>query len=75
MQFTPPLDSLASHSMVTDAVTSLQVLQKPRVSDLSNVQFPVGQPILRVEFAVPKLNRLLYIAALRSRGSADASLD
>ena len=62
MQLIPLFASVAGiflHSLVTCAVTSLQVLQKPSVSDWGNVQLPVGQLILRVEFAVPKPRRLL----------------
>ena len=47
------------HTFVSCAVTSLQTLQKPRVSDWGKVQFPVGQFILRTEFAVPRPRRLL----------------
>ena len=50
---------MSLQSLVTCAVTSLQTLQKPRVSDWGKVQFPVGQAILRTELAVPRPRRLL----------------
>ncbi len=62
MQFIPLLVCLVGksvHFLVTCAVTSLHVLQKPRVSDKSNVQFPVGQSMLRVDLAFPRPRRLL----------------
>ncbi len=62
MQFIPPVVSVVGmsvHFLVTCAVTSLHVLQKPRVSDRSNVQFPVGQSMFRVDLAFPRPRRLL----------------
>lgn len=62
MQLVPLVVSVVgilSHALVTCAVTSLQVLQKPRVSDRSKVQFPDGQLMLRVELALPRPRMLL----------------